>query len=104
MRSDVPVEGARDGFPFVQRLWSGRVALIGLNSARWRPPFIASGEVGLEQLDSLRRLLESDALKNVPYKVLMLHHPPLERYKPLDSHRFSLQDQYAPQRGGPALH
>jgi hypothetical protein len=48
--TDVPVAGAVNGFPYVQRLWGGRIALVGLNSARWRPPFDASGELGAAQL------------------------------------------------------
>ena len=49
--SDVPVAGAVDGFPYVRWRWDRRIALIGLNSARWQPPFVAGGELGAAHLD-----------------------------------------------------
>jgi 3',5'-cyclic AMP phosphodiesterase CpdA len=59
-------------FPVVKL--AGNAAIIGLSSALARPPFVASGRLGDEQLEALRRILSSDELKGrVP--VIVLHHP-----------------------------
>lgn len=61
-------------FPFVRKF--GRLALIGLNSAVETPPFKASGELGVKQIDIagdlLRRLGQEGFIR-----VILIHHPPL---------------------------
>lgn len=73
-------------FPFVRRF--GPVALIGLNSAVETPPFAASGQLGPDQIevtrDLLERLHDDDAIR-----VVLIHHPPLAG---LTSARRALKD------------
>lgn len=64
------------GWPFVHR--RGRVAFVGLNSARPTAPLLASGCVGAEQLVRLEALLVAEATAGRT-RVLMLHHPVAER-------------------------
>ena len=55
----------------------GPVAIIALSSAVPRPPFIAAGYVGGEQLEALRRLLaEPEVARRLP--VILVHHPPVD--------------------------
>ena len=72
-------EGARPAphvtFPFVRR--RGPLAMIGLSTASVSPPGFATGRLGADQLEALERLLT--ALTGTDcYRVLLLHHPPLE--------------------------
>ena len=62
------------GFPYVRRL--GDVALIGVNSAVPTPPGIASGQVGMEQLERLQMILFELAEEGC-FRLVMIHHPPL---------------------------
>ncbi len=62
------------GFPFVRR--RGPVALIGLNSAIFTPPFVASGRLGSAQLAALGPLLDAASEERVA-RVVLIHHPPL---------------------------
>jgi len=75
MTSDLPVAtflpGIR-GFPFVR--WRGPVALIGLSTARPRPPLVASGRVGSHQCVALSRALDHPETQRRTVVVLQ-HHP-----------------------------
>jgi 3',5'-cyclic AMP phosphodiesterase CpdA len=78
LRSDLP-ELALDlpagRFPCVKL--RGPVAIIGLSSAVPRPPFIAAGYLGKEQLGALERVLaHPDVLARTA--VILLHHPPVD--------------------------
>ena len=79
-------------FPFVRRF--GPIALIGLNSAVETPPFVASGQVGPDQIevvhDLLQRLGDEGAVR-----VVLIHHPPLQG---LASGRRGLKDAAHVQR------
>lgn len=62
-------------YPFVKL--RGPAAIIGLSSAVPRPPFVAAGVLGREQLAALERVL---ALPEVASRtpVLLVHHPPVD--------------------------
>jgi len=66
-------------FPFVRRV--GPIALIGLNSAVETPPFVAAGEVGKAQLDTLDKLLPQLEAEGL-IRVVLIHHPPLPGQAP----------------------
>lgn len=71
LRSDLDV--AEDGpFPYVKL--RGPVAIIGLSTARPRPPFMASGALGRAQLAGLRRALAHPEVARRTV-VLLQHHP-----------------------------
>jgi 3',5'-cyclic AMP phosphodiesterase CpdA len=53
----------------------GPLALVGLSSAVPTRPFLASGEVGADQLAALERLLTALATTGL-YRVVLIHHPP----------------------------
>jgi len=62
-------------FPFVKL--RGPAAIIGLSSAVPRPPFIAAGYLGHEQLAALAQLLaHPEVARRTP--VLLIHHPPVD--------------------------
>lgn len=74
--SDLPgltTDHPAGAFPFVRL--RGPVAIIGLASAVPRPPMIAAGEIGRDQLHALSRLLEHPEVRS-RYPVVLLHHPP----------------------------
>lgn len=73
MRSD---DGAAQGFPFMRR--RGPLALIGLSSAVPTAPFMATGEVGTEQLRRLEPLLGRAHTEGL-FRVVMIHHPPISQ-------------------------
>jgi 3',5'-cyclic AMP phosphodiesterase CpdA len=55
----------------------GPAAIIALTSAVPRPPFIAAGYLGEEQLEALERVLRHpEVAKRLP--VILLHHPPVD--------------------------
>lgn len=54
----------------------GRVALIGLCSARASLPFLAIGSLGRSQLDGLATLLDRTAQAGLQ-RVVLIHHPPV---------------------------
>jgi 3',5'-cyclic AMP phosphodiesterase CpdA len=63
-----------ESFPYARR--RGPVALIGVSSGVATAPFMATGEVGAEQLGKLSALL--DRLKSEKlFRVVMIHHPPV---------------------------
>lgn len=73
MRSDLPEllpPGAE--YPFVQL--RGPAAIIGLSTAVPRPPLVASGEVGREQLAALDRILDHPEVRDRT-PVILQHHP-----------------------------
>jgi len=78
VRSDLPdlaVDVAAGAYPFVKL--RGPAAIIGLSSAVPRPPFIAAGYVGHEQLRALSAILDHpEVAKRVP--VILIHHPPVD--------------------------
>jgi 3',5'-cyclic AMP phosphodiesterase CpdA len=78
MRGDLPelaLELPAGPFPFVKL--RGPAAIIALSSAVPRPPFIASGLVGKEQLAALGRVLAHPEVK-ARTAVVLLHHPPVD--------------------------
>jgi len=78
MRSDLPeyaIDLPAGSFPCVKLL--GPAAIIALSSAVPRPPFIAAGFLGHEQLGALRRVLEHpEVAQRTP--VLLVHHAPID--------------------------
>jgi len=79
LRSDLP-SFARDlqtgPFPCVKL--RGAAAIIALSSAVPRPPFIASGRIGDEQLTALAELLvHPEVVRRMP--MVLIHHPPVDR-------------------------
>jgi 3',5'-cyclic AMP phosphodiesterase CpdA len=78
VRSDLPelgVEVAAGAYPFVKL--RGPAAIIGLSSAVPRPPFIAAGYLGHEQIAALKTVLaHPEVAKRAP--VILVHHPPLD--------------------------
>jgi 3',5'-cyclic AMP phosphodiesterase CpdA len=75
LRSDLPKYRTRQpGGPFPVVKLTDHVAIIGLSSALARPPFVASGRLGDDQLIALREILACPELKGrVP--IVVLHHP-----------------------------
>jgi 3',5'-cyclic AMP phosphodiesterase CpdA len=71
-------------FPFIRR--RGRVVLVGLSSAVPTAPFMATGKLGVAQLESLAALLPKLAEEKV-FRVVLIHHPPMrstgDRFKRL---------------------
>ncbi len=62
-------------FPFLRRF--GPVTLIGLNSAIETPPFVAAGQLGPDQIEVTRDLLER-LHEEGAIRVVLIHHPPLQ--------------------------
>ncbi len=54
----------------------GPLALIGLSSAVSSPPFFATGELGVTQLDRLDSLLATASEQGL-LRVVLIHHPPV---------------------------
>lgn len=69
-----PGHGQETDFPVLRRL--DGFDLIGLNSARSTPIFLAYGRLGETQLQALEGLLQSAAAAGRPV-ILSIHHPPL---------------------------
>ena len=78
LRSDLPelaIDSPAGPFPCVKL--RGAAAIIALSSAVPRPPFIAAGYVGHEQLEALDRVLaHAEVKRRTP--VILVHHPPLD--------------------------
>ncbi|MFO0590993.1 MAG: metallophosphoesterase [Polyangiaceae bacterium] len=72
LRSDVSVADDGEMFPFVKL--RGPVALVGLSTAKPRPPFVASGSIGGAQLAAFRRALAHPEVQKRTLVVLQ-HHP-----------------------------
>lgn len=74
-RPDLAVRVPAGDYPFVKL--RGPAAIVGLSSAVPRPPFVAAGLLGPEQVAALERIL---ALPEVTARtpVLLVHHPPVD--------------------------
>ncbi|MBS0537564.1 MAG: metallophosphoesterase [Proteobacteria bacterium] len=68
-----PAEGY-DVFPTVRR--RGEIALVGLSSGVPKPPLLATGTLGEEQLARTEKLL-ADLGREGLCRVVLIHHPPL---------------------------
>lgn len=110
LESDLPeltADIALGRFPIVKL--RGPLAVIGLSSAVPRPPLVASGELGAEQLEALARILAHDEVKRRT-PILALHHPihnPGSRVKTLVEglvDASDLGDVIGPLRSGLLLH
>jgi len=66
-------EPAADQFPVVRKL--GKVSLVGVSTACVTPVFMASGQLGTEQIQRLDALLRQAEAEN-QMVVLLIHHPP----------------------------
>jgi len=84
-----PPAAGFDVFPTLRR--RDGVALIGLSSGVPKPPFLATGDLGPEQIARAERLLVETAREGL-CRVVLIHHPPLadqSRWKHLtDTARF----------------
>jgi 3',5'-cyclic AMP phosphodiesterase CpdA len=60
-------------FPYVRL--RGPVAILGVDSAVPRPPLVAAGEVGRDQLERLRELLDDPEVRQRT-PMILVHHPP----------------------------
>ena len=74
LRSDLPVPSARGGDHFPVVKLRGPLAIVGLNTAVPRPPFIAAGRVGSRQLQALSWILDQPQVRDKTL-VLLTHHP-----------------------------
>lgn len=78
MQSDLPelaIDLPAGRYPCVKL--RGPAAIIGLSSAVPRPPFIAAGYVGAEQLSALKTVLaHPEVARRTP--VILIHHPPVD--------------------------
>ncbi len=95
VETDLP-EFARDlpAGPFPCVKLRGPVAFIGLSSAVPRPPFVAGGYVGRQQLEALVHLLAHPAVqRRTP--VVLIHHPPVDARPRLMQLRDGLLDAAA---------
>ena len=98
LESDLP-ELALDlpSGPFPCVKLRGLIAIIGLSSAVPRPPFIAAGYVGEEQLEALARALaHPEVARRLP--VILIHHPPVDDRSRLLQLRDGLVDAAALRR------
>jgi len=69
-----PAPTDRHHFPYMRV--KGKVALIGVSSARATAPFMASGFFRGDQAHRLAKLLD-EAAKQGLFRVIMIHHPPV---------------------------
>ncbi|MBX3598378.1 MAG: metallophosphoesterase [Rhizobiaceae bacterium] len=65
---------SRDTFPYLRV--RGKVALIGVTSARASAPFMATGYFKSAQASRLRRLLDMTRDEGL-FRIVMIHHPPV---------------------------
>jgi 3',5'-cyclic AMP phosphodiesterase CpdA len=69
----------------------GPVAIVAVSSGVPRPPFVASGRVGKEQLEALATVLaHPEVLRRTP--VILVHHPPVDGRSRLTQLRDGLVD------------
>jgi 3',5'-cyclic AMP phosphodiesterase CpdA len=90
--SDLPELGVDTGgarFPVVKL--RGNVAIVALSSAVPRPPLVASGELGREQLAALARVLAHPEVARRTI-VVALHHPALHQWSRLKTYLEGLRD------------
>ncbi len=76
MTSDTDLNLSETGDIFPSLRIRGKVALIGLCSARPSPPHLATGSLGLEQLSELELLLQQTAQRGL-LRIILIHHPPV---------------------------
>ena len=62
-------------FPYVRR--RGKLALIGVSTARATGPWFATGRVGSAQARRLKRILDELGKEDL-FRVVLLHHPPFK--------------------------
>ncbi len=74
-------------YPFVRR--RGPVALIGLSTAVPTRPFMATGELGREQMQRLAAALDR-ACEDGLFRVVLIHHPAEEQPGPSASAAWSM--------------
>ncbi|MBW2734014.1 MAG: metallophosphoesterase [Deltaproteobacteria bacterium] len=67
----------RQAFPVLKL--RGDVAVIGLSSATFAPPLLATGCVGQRQLGALEQLLERPEVRR-RFRIIVVHHPPRSPY------------------------
>ena len=67
-------KGIEGKFPVVRK--HGKISLIGLSTGCVSPLFMATGKLGLQQLQRLEELLKNAASEG-QMVVLLIHHPPL---------------------------
>ena len=75
----MPSPAKRGAFPFMRV--RGRVAVIGVSSARATAPFMASGFFGEAQAKRLGRLLDEAGERGL-CRIIMIHHPPVRGADP----------------------
>jgi len=73
MRGDMPSRTGESVFPFVRR--RGPLALIGVSTAVPTPAFMATGQLGGDQLARLGDTLAALA-REACFRVVLIHHPP----------------------------
>lgn len=104
---DLAVDAGGARFPVVKL--SGDVAFVALSSAVPRAPLVAAGELGLAQIDALRRVLAHPEVARRTV-VLALHHPAVHSWTRLKAYVEGLRDasgllaELQKQRHGLVLH
>ncbi len=88
MRGD-GVEGDLDRKSFPYLRVRGRVALIGVSTARATAPFMANGFFREAQAESLGRILRETARREL-FRVVMIHHPPVRAAVPQHKRLFGI--------------
>ena len=73
---DQPAEHASHAATFPSRRLRGAIAFIGLSTACPKPPLMATGTAGPDQLSRLPAMLQ-DAAEQGLFRVVYLHHSPL---------------------------
>jgi 3',5'-cyclic AMP phosphodiesterase CpdA len=92
LESDLPelaVDAGGGRFPVVKL--RDRVAFVALSSAVPRPPLVAAGELGREQIAALARVLAHPEVAGRTI-VLVLHHPAVHGWSRLKTHIEGLRD------------
>lgn len=77
-------------YPYVR--FRGDVALLGLDSAIATPPLFASGTLGEAQRARLARLLEHPRVRAARFRLVLVHHPPLNQHGERDRALHRLTD------------
>lgn len=63
-----------NGFPYVRV--RGKIAIVGLSSARASAPFLATGSFSPQQAEQVGRILDRARDEGL-FRVIMIHHPPV---------------------------
>lgn len=71
-----PPAASDDVFPTLRR--RGEIALVGLSSGVPKPPLLATGTLGETQIARAEKML-ADLGREGRFRVVLIHHPPLER-------------------------